>query len=133
MFSVSFVGADTNTKVEIETIKKGWLHNPKLGGEQVLIEIYNNQEWSVFWAKYFKNFRTVSEVPAIDFDNYIVIAALDATRGGGGYSIEIKEITMGASSEGRPFKVVLELQQAGSAAVTTSAMTRPIHIVKIKK
>jgi len=133
MFGISIVWADSSAKADFETIKKGWLSNPELGGAQTLIEIYNNQEWSEFWVKYFKHFRVVSVAPAVDFENYMVLVALDNTRGGGGYSIEIKEVTMGSSSGERPFNVVLELHQPGSGAMTTMAMTRPIHIVKVRK
>ncbi len=125
------VYAGTIHKVPFETIDKGYYSHYDENYGQHIIEIYNQNDWQSFWDKHTAT-DPASELPEIDFQEYIVIIAMDAMRNTGGYDLRIKEIFVDTASENKPFKVNMVAEHPGSAALVTFAFTRPYHIVKIK-
>ena len=133
LFSVATANADTIKKIDFETIDKGFYSHYKGDNKQHIIEIYNQEDWQTFWNQHISGTFPPPPLPDIDFKNYIVIVALDEMRSSGGYTLEIKKITIDTAVESRPFEIIIQLNQPGSAAGTIAVMTRPYHIVKIKK
>lgn len=133
LFFAPPANAQTIKKVNFETIDKGEYSNYKDNDRQHSIEIYNQQEWQVFWNQHIGGLSPKPLLPKVDFKDYLVIAAIDEIRFSGGYTLEIEEVTIDTSVENRPFGIIIKLKQPGSAAATTGALTRPYHIVKIKR
>jgi hypothetical protein len=126
------VYADSIQKVSFETIDKGMNSQYEENNKQHIIEIHNQNEWQDFWSQHTSGMFPSSELPEINFQKHIVIVAIDEIRNSGGYTLEIKEIAVDTAAENRPFEIILELSQPGSAAGVTGALSRPYHIVKIK-
>jgi hypothetical protein len=116
-----------------ETIDKGTYSHHEENNKQHIIEIYSQNEWQKFWDKHVSGTFPKPDLPKIDFQKYFTIVAIDEIRSSGGYALEIKEITIDTAVESRPFVITLKVMYPGSASVTTSALTRPYHIVKVKK
>ncbi len=127
------VYADSIQKVSFETIDKGGYSRYEKNDKQHIIEIYNQNEWRNFWSKHTSGTFPPPELPEINFQKHIVIVAIDEMRSSGGYTLEIKEISVDMAFENRPFMITLQSKHPGSASATTSALTRPYHIAKIEK
>ncbi|MFA5270915.1 MAG: protease complex subunit PrcB family protein [Candidatus Omnitrophota bacterium] len=133
LFFIPSANAQTIKKVNFETIDKGNYSYYKDNDRQDNIEIYNQQEWQIFWNQHIGGLSPKPLLPKVDFKDYFVIAAMDEIRASGGYTLEIEEVTIDTSVENHPFGIIIKLKQPGSAAGTTAALTRPYHIVKIKR
>jgi len=133
ILSVAIANADTIKKIDFETIDKGVYSQYEENNKQHVIEIYNQNDWQTFWNKHTNGTFPPLELPKINFQKYFIVIAIDEIRNSGGYTLEIKDITIDTAFENRPFGIILKLKQPGSAATTTAALTRPYHIVKIKK
>ncbi len=120
-------------KAVFETVDKGQYSDYEGENKQQIIEIYNKEEWENFWRQHVKGTYPPPPVPDIDFIKYYVIVAMDEVRNSGGYSLEIKEVKVDSSVGNRPFEITLQLVQPGSAAEVTGVITRPYHIIKVKK
>ena len=133
LFISGTVYADTIKEIAFETIDKGVYSHYKKNNRQHIIEIYDKKEWQNFWEEHTSGNFPVPELPVVKFRKYFIVIAIDEIRGSGGYMIEINKITIDTAVENRPFTIILQLNQPGSAACTTAALTRPYHIIKIKK
>ena len=127
------VYSDTIKKIPFETIDKGTDSKYGKNNKQHIIEIYKQHDWKIFWGQHTNGTSPSPKLPGIDFQKYFIVIAIDEIRSSGGYTLEIKEITIDTALENRPFKITLQAEQPGSAGITTSVLTRPYHIVKIKK
>ena len=113
----------TATKIESTTISKGQYFNTNYFAPQHGIVIYNQDEWNQFKALAWQ----VEEYPAeteVDFDQYIVIAAIDNVHQAGGYDIQVVSVTEYSSN------VVAKIAYTQTANFSTP-ITRPYHFVKI--
>ena len=133
LLSTATVFADTIKKTVFETIDKGVYSQYEENNKQHIIEIYTQNEWQKFWNHHTIGTFPSPELPKIDFQKYLIVIAIDEIRSSGGYTLEIKDIAIDSTLENRPFDITITLNYPGSAAGTTSALTRPYHIVKIKK
>ncbi|MBU4304595.1 MAG: hypothetical protein KJ893_03065 [Candidatus Omnitrophica bacterium] len=133
LLSTATVHADTIKKTAFETIDKGVYSQYEENNRQHIIEIYNQDEWQEFWNQHTSGTFPLPELPEIDFQKYFILIAIDEIRSSGGYTLEIKEIAIDTAFENRPFEIAIIINFPGSAAGTTAALTRPYHIVKIKK
>ncbi len=127
------VYSDTIKTILFETIDRGAGSKYEKNNKQHLIEIYKQHDWKIFWGQHTKGTFPSPKLPEVDFQNYFIVIAIDEIRSSGGYTLEIKEITIDTALENRPFRITLQAEQPGSASTTTNALTRPYHIVRIKK
>ena len=127
------VTATTIRKAVFETVDKGFYSHYEGDNRQQIIEIYNKSKWKTFWEQHTKGIYPQPPLPIIDFTKYYVIVAMDEIRSSGGYALEIKEVKVDSAIENRPFNIVIQLSQPGSATATTAAITRPYHIIKVRK
>ena len=125
--------ANSIQKVSFETIDKGIWSQYEENNKQHIIEIYSQNEWQNFWGQHTSGTFPSPELPEINFQEHIVIVAIDEIRMSGGYTLEIKEISVDTTLENRPLTITLQSKHPGSASVTTCALTRPYHIIKIEK
>ena len=134
LLSTATVHADIIKKTVFENIDKGvYSQYEEESNKQHIIEIYTQNEWKNFWDQHTISTFPSPELPKIDFQKYFILIAIDEIRSSGGYTLEIKEITIDTAFENRPFEIAVIINFPGSAAGTTAALTRPYHIVKIKK
>jgi hypothetical protein len=127
------VYSDTIKTILFETIDSGAGSKYEKNNKQRLIEIYKQHDWKIFWGQHTNGTFPSPKLPEVDFQNYFIVIAIDEIRSSGGYTLEIKEITIDTALENRPFRITLQAEQPGSASTTTNALTRPYHIVRIKK
>jgi len=137
LFISAITRAGTIKNISFSTVDKG-TYSPvgdEKDNKQRIVEIYNQEEWKSFWEWHKASLKRdpAPELPEINFNDFIVIVAIDQIRGNGGYSLEIKNVSIDKAFKSRPFKISIEIKSPGSAQVTPSVMTRPYHIVKIKK
>lgn len=116
--------------VKFETLYRGAYGANEESGSQEIIEIFNQDEWINYWNK--MGFPVPQE-KTIDFTDYYVVIALDSLQPSSGYSIEITNIKEDTSVNDRPFEITFKLVQPGSAAGVLDVLTRPYHIIKVRK
>ena len=133
LFSTATVYADTIKKIDFETIDKGIYSQYEKNNKQHIIEIYNQKECQEFWNQHTSGIFPPPELPEFNFQKYFILIAMDEIRSSGVYILEIKEIAIDITFENRPFEIAIIINFPISAACTTGALTRPYHIVKIKK
>lgn len=115
----------TATKIETTTISKGQYFNTNYFAPQHGIVIYNQDEWNQFKGLAWQ----LEEYPAeteVDFDQYIVIAAIDKVHETGGFEIEIVSVTEYSAN------VIVKIKYTQSGNVS-SEISRPYHFVKIRR
>ena len=127
------VYSDTIKTILFETIDRGAGSKYEKNNKQHLIEIYKQHDWKIFWGQHTNGTFPSPKLPEVDFQNYFIVIAIDEIRSSGGYTLAIKEITIDTALKNRPFRITLQAEQPGSASTTTNALTRPYHIVRIKK
>ena len=127
------VYSDTIKTILFETIDRGAGSKYEKNNKQHLIEIYKQHDWKIFQGQHTNGTFPSPKLPEVDFQNYFIVIAIDEIRSSGGYTLAIKEITIDTALENRPFRITLQAEQPGSASTTTNALTRPYHIVRIKK
>ena len=134
---INVASAETQHMTNFETIDKGTVSHYELSSQATTLEIYNHDDWSNFW-KVHQHINASSNAPTrplpeINFVHYYVLAAIDQPRGSGGYVLEIKAIEIDLKHENKPVNIVVESQQPGNIVSTISVITRPYHIIKIRK
>ncbi|UCF18611.1 MAG: protease complex subunit PrcB family protein [Gemmatimonadota bacterium] len=82
-----------------------------------------------FWADATTNRLPAPEVPAVDFENEMVIAASMGRRGTGGYGIEIETV----SQVGEELRVVVVETAPGEGCFLTQALSAPVVAVKVPR
>ncbi len=121
------------TEARFKTISRGQYSHYGQSDHQQVIEINNAEDWQAFWKRHVQGVLPSPPLPEVDFTTRFVLVAMDEVRGSGGYGIEIKEIKLDPTMSDRPFEIILQLTQPGSAAGTIAVMTRPYHIVEVEK
>lgn len=84
-------------------------------------------DWAELWDEAMANRTPAPEVPAVDFDRFMVIVASMGSRPTGGYAISIEGATR---QRDRMVVTVLEVEP-GPGCVTTQAFTSPWTAVRI--
>ena len=110
------------TTVTFETIDQG----SNSGIVRQSVETITNQsDWQALWAEHTKITDPAPELPVVDFDQEMVIAAFDGQWPTGGFSTEITGI------EETPEKIVVSVLSTSPAGGTTiQILTQPFHIVR---
>ena len=91
--------------------------------------IRDPEAWSSFWAEATSILLPEPPVPAVDFDNEMVIVAASGERTTGGYTIAIDEVL---ESDVDLFVVVKE-SSPGADCVVTQALTAPVTAVRVAR
>ena len=115
--------------VEFETItlEKGTSGNTDIEDQNLVIRNYDAFER--LWNELYEGREPMPEMPVIDFNSKMVIAALGGTKQHGGYSIEITELALSGDELG----VKVKSTEPADDCVTTMALNSPFHLVKVKK
>jgi len=113
------------TALDFETVKQGRFSS----GEKQNVMFRNEEDFATFWQETHQGRMPVPDVPAIDFNTQMVLAALMGTQSTGGYAIEITRIGVSEKILG----VEVKKQTPGDNCFTTQALTNPYHIVKTSR
>lgn len=135
-FFISLANANKQRLTDFETISKGIDSQYNDTENSQLIEIYNHEEWVIFWKKHANrpNYPfPAPPLPEVDFRNFYVLVVLDQARGSGGYDLEITKVIVDSLNENKPFHIVTALGQPGRYTATTAEINRPYHIIKIRR
>lgn len=116
---------------ELQTITPVLVGKGNLMGSENIsnqnITIYDNVSWSKIINSIDQNRLQQSFTSTnVDFNNFQIIAVIDAVKNSGGHSIDITNI------EETPNNIVVTIKHLLSGDETT-VMTQPFHIVKIPK
>ena len=91
--------------------------------------IRDAEEWSAFWAEATSIMEPQPDVPAVDFEQEMVIVAAMGRRVSGGYAIEIEEVL---ESDAGLFAVV-KGTSPGADCIVTTALTAPVTAVRVAR
>lgn len=92
--------------------------------DEVRQVVSNQGDWEGFWAGHTADTTPARPLPAINFDESMVVAVFTGIKPTGGYSVEIKGVANG--------KVTFETKSPQGGMVT-QALTQPFHIVLCPK
>jgi len=140
IFSSESLAIDTLSNAELITVEKGVLSRLDNNERAHTLEIYNNEDWLAFWEEH----KSVGvpglppelmheSAPYVNFDEYYIVVAMDQVRGSGGYLLEIASVEVDGANGNKPYTIVIKLEQPGHSVGTISLMTRPYHIVMIRR
>jgi hypothetical protein len=92
--------------------------------------IRTHQEWAGAWQTLHVGQSPTPPLPAVDFDQAMVVLVAAGTRPNGCFAIDVTEATMRASGV-----VELEVTEtiAGTGCACTLAITQPVHAVKVPR
>jgi hypothetical protein len=113
------------TAQEVFTLKNGWsgIETP------TRTVISDDAAWAAAWAQIHAHATEVPPLPAIDFDNSVLVMAAMGTRPTGGYEVIIESVR---AHNGGLLVSVLE-RSPGSSCGTYQALTAPIHVVQVPR
>lgn len=83
--------------------------------------------WSAFWSRLHANITPEPDLPSIDFERQLVIAAAMGLRSTGGYGIRVEEV----SRTGEDIEVVVVESSPGPGCLTTQAFTAPATAIAV--
>lgn len=114
--------------MEFETIEKGQ-HSGIGGQEPQVFKVDTQAAWEEFWSRHQAVITPAPPLPAVDFSQEMVIAAVDGQEPSGGYRLEItgmEEIEDG-------LLVRVRKEKPGQRCIVAAAITQPFHIVRTPK
>ena len=124
--------ADSNKERTISlffsTIEKGFRSEIK---ERKLVVIKKEKEWADLWQLHKGAFRPEQHIPAVDFQQEMVIAVLSGEKRTGGYGIEITRVE--ENLEKSRLEVFFLETHPSPESMVTQALTQPYHIVKLNR
>jgi hypothetical protein len=91
--------------------------------------IRSSQKWSDFWTQVYANRSPVPALPAVNFNDKVVVAVAQGQKPSGGYSVDIAELYR----RGDALYVVVKETKPGRTCGTTAALTQPVHAVEIPR
>ncbi len=125
---------DVSTSPDASVVKDLKVSLVKAGGnsgyeKKENIVVNNQEQWKDTWNKVYSTYRSVPELPSVDFSKSTIIAAFAGTIASGGYSIEIVKV------EEKADKVAVTVQSTvpGKMCATTSSLSEPFYIGQIPK
>lgn len=118
--------ADDGEAVEFETIEKGTFGNTDIEKQNLVIRDYDAFER--VWKELYEGRNPVPEMPVIDFESEMVVAAFLGKKPHGGYTVEISDMVL---SDKLGVKVIST--KPGDDCMLTMAITAPYHLVKVPK
>jgi hypothetical protein len=103
------------------------IYGPFAEGQRRVIR--DPAEWGAFWNEVNGHLTPIPGLPAIDFSEQTVIAAIMGERPSGGHTIRIEEML---EDDGRLFAVVVETSP-GPNCITTQVITSPVATVAVER
>lgn len=89
--------------------------------------ITNRSEWEAFWLQMYEGQHPTPEVPAINFEQNVVVAASMGGRVTGGYTIGIEEV----AQNGDTLFAKVHESSPGDSCTVTQGLTQPIQVVRV--
>ena len=117
---------ETEEKIEI---KKEWKGSRCGYVEPSKSVISTEDQWMKTWDKMFHHLLPKPELPKIDFDSEMILAAFMGQRRTGGYVIRIKRII----KTDKDIVAYIEEKEPDPESLRTQALTQPYHVGVIKK
>lgn len=93
------------------------------------VVIKDQARWKAIWNKVHENDPDDVDLPAIDFQNKMIIAVFDGKHSSGGFDITIDQVCK--TNNATQVNVIKE--QPGSGCNVTMAITSPYQIVKVDR
>jgi hypothetical protein len=87
------------------------------------------EEWAGFWAELNANLVPTPDLPSVNFDSHVVIAATMGRKPTGGYAIRIEEVRR----TGDDLRVVVAETSPGAGCITIQAFTAPATAVTVPR
>lgn len=111
-------------EVKFETLAKG-----SYSGYMTFLETSHTDlaKFEALWKQHTSNTIPPAPVPAVDFDNEMIIAVFLGTMNTGGYSVAITSVT----DTGNELLVAYTRTAPGAGCMVTMALTQPHHIIKL--
>lgn len=91
--------------------------------------IRNAEEWADFWQDVHADVTPLPEVPEVDFQRHMIVAAAMGERSSGGFSISIPRVRR----EGTEVHAVVEEVAPGAGCMTIQVLTAPVVAVRISR
>lgn len=114
-------------EISFSTISQGDLKgNGKESIEKSKLIISDTDAFKVLVSKINNVNDEISPIPAVNFDQSIVLAVFDDIKSHGGHSIDITKVTEHQD------RFVVEVERLNTGGMLT-IMTQPYHLVKIPK
>ena len=126
VYALSGSRPETEEKIKI---KKEWKGSRCGYVEPSKSVISTEEQWKEIWDKMFRYLLTQQELPKIDFDTEMILAAFMGERRTGGYEIRIKRIM----KTDKEIVAYIEEREPDPESFRTMALTQPYHVVVIKK
>ncbi|MCS7186445.1 MAG: alkaline phosphatase family protein [Armatimonadetes bacterium] len=106
-----------------------WKGNHSGVTEPKRIVITNAREWEELWKQVHKGKILIPNIPTVDFNKNMVVAAFMGQKPTSGYAIQITEVT---HSNG---EIVVKLKETKppKGAIVLQVLTQPFHIVVVSK
>ena len=127
-FAHELSGSKQETEEKIE-IRKEWKGSRCGYVEPSQSVISTEGQWTKTWDKMFHHLLSKPELPKIDFDSEMILAAFMGERRTGGYVIRIKRII----KTDKDIVAYIEEKEPDPESLRTQALTQPYHVVVIKK
>ena len=117
--------------IERKLLLKTIISRSSYGGhtEEKEYVIKDNTEWTNFWGVAYSSLSPQPEIPAINFEEEMVIAVFQGIRPSGGYSIKITQIL----EKENFIEVSVEETIPSPGSATVTVITNPSHIVKTER
>ena len=118
-------GAESIPTFNIVNVASG----PRSGIQEKSITVIKDQtSWQQLWVSHQSTVLPIPEIPIINFDSEMIVAAFLGTRPSGGHTITVT----GASMNGDILDVSVLSVSPGIGCITTQAITSPFHLVKLE-
>lgn len=91
--------------------------------------IRSQEEWGAFWARVYAPLRPVPELPAVNFEESVIVVASMGERSSGGYAIDVDEVEQTDAG----LRVVVRETSPGASCMTTAALTQPVVAVRVPR
>ena len=93
------------------------------------VVITTQKEWEGLWGKVYSIQVPQPKLPSIDFNEEIIIGVFGGEFSSGGHDIEIIE----TKKTTRTITIKVKTNSPGNRCAVTSALSQPMHLVKIAK
>lgn len=111
-----------------ETIEQG--DQSGIQGDEAVLEVARTQEeWQDLWSRHRAGRQPVTEPPAVDFAERMVVAVIDGQQPTGGHTFYVTGIEV----VGERLVVRVERSVPGEGCVVASVLTWPFHVVETAK
>jgi len=126
IFAHSGIKPETEEKIKIN---KEWKGSRCGYVEPSKSVISTEDQWKEIWDKMFRYLLPEPELPKIDFEKEMILAAFMGERRTGGYEIRIKRVR----KTDKEIIAYIEERKPDPESFRTMALTQPYHVVVIKK